>query len=278
MPRFLRILVLIPLLLSLLSCSDAAPAPCARFYFLDVGQGDALLIRTPEGDVLVDASDEAAQELLCLRLEQIGVRSLRLAVFTHPDEDHIGGGDGVLSRFPTDEIWISPAPMENEAARLLLETAERCGTTVSVVQAPKISFMGRMTLAVLAPIGNLSGDSNEGSLILRVQYGDTTALLMGDADAAAEETLITRYGRSQLDCDILKVGHHGSNTSSTPLFLRAAHPTYAVISCGAGNSYGHPTGEVLEKLRDAGAEVLRTDLCGEIVFQTDGTALTRVFD
>lgn len=278
MPRFLRILVLIPLLLSLLSCSDAAPVPCARFYFLDVGQGDALLIRTPEGDVLVDASDEAAQELLCLRLEQIGVRSLRLAVFTHPDEDHIGGGDGVLSRFPTDEIWISPAPMENEAARLLLETAARCGTTVSVVQAPKISFMGRMTLAVLAPIGNLSGGGNESSLILRVQYGDTTALLMGDADASAEETLITRYGRSQLDCDILKVGHHGSNTSSTPLFLRAAHPTYAVISCGAGNSYGHPTGEVLEKLRDAGAEVLRTDLCGEIVFQTDGTTLTRVFD
>ena len=274
MQRILRTLCAVILLIFLLSaCGDSRQNRNVRFYFLDVGQGDSLLIRTPDGDILVDASDEAAQALLCLRLEQLGVKSLRLAVFTHPDEDHIGGADGVLARFPTEEIWISRAPMENEAAQLLLQTAERCGSTVTLVQAGDLGQVGEVALSVLAPIGDVSDGGNEGSIVMRVQYGETAALLMGDADAEAEEDLIARYGSTQLACDLLKVGHHGSNTSSTPSFLQSAHPTYAVISCGAGNSYGHPTGEVLQKLRDAGIEVFRTDLLGEIAFQSDGTVI-----
>ena len=278
MQRIARTLCAVILLLCLLcACGDREAERSVQFHFLDVGQGDSLLIRTPDGDILVDASDEAAQELLCLRLEQLGVKSLRLAVFTHPDEDHIGGADGVLARFPTEEIWVSPAPMENEAAQLLLQTAERCGSRITVVQAGMLGQIGDFTFAVLAPIGDASDGGNEDSIVMRVQYGETTALLMGDADAEVEENLIARYGSTQLACDLLKVGHHGSNTSSTPSFLRAAHPTYAVISCGAGNSYGHPTGEVLKKLHDAGIEVFRTDLCGEIVFQSDGRSVRRIF-
>jgi len=273
MRRFMRGILLLLLLLLTVSCRASESDPCVRFHFLDVGQGDALLIRTPDGDILVDASDESAQALLCLRLEQLGVTSLRLAVFTHADEDHIGGADGVLSQFPADEIWISAAPMENEAARLLLQTAETSGSTVTIVRSGHLLLVGKLALAVFAPIGDVSNGGNESSIVLRLQYGETTALLMGDADIAVEEALITRYGVTQLSCDLLKVGHHGSNTSTSPRFLRVTRPTYAVISCGAGNSYGHPTGEVLQKLRDERVEVLRTDLCGEIVFETDGKTL-----
>lgn len=269
---FLLLLLLI-CLLSLGSCQRGDSAARVRFYFLDVGQGDALLIRTPEGDVLVDAGDESAQELLCLRLEQLGVKSLRLAVFTHPDEDHIGGADGILSRFQTDEIWISGAPMENEAARRLLEEANARQTAITVVQGREVQPIGGAYFAVLAPIGDVSEGGNESSIVLRVQFGERVAILTGDADSKGEEMLVERYGRSQLACDLYKVGHHGSNTSSSVAFLRTMRPTYAVISCGASNSYGHPTGEVLAKLRDEGITVLRTDRCGEIVFETDGDYL-----
>lgn len=276
MKRLLRILLPILLLLSLVACRSAEREEVVRFHFLDVGQGDALLIRTPDGDILVDAADEAAEALLCLRLEQLGVRSLRLAVFTHPDEDHIGGADGVLSRFLTDEVWISGAPMENEAARLLLRAAEQSGAEIKTVCSTYLTQIGGATLAVLAPIGDVSDGGNESSIVLRVSYGDTVAILTGDADSAAEATLIERFGVTQLACDLYKVGHHGSNTSSSIAFLRAMRPTYAVISCGAGNSYGHPTGEILAKLRAEGVTVCRTDLDGEIIFETDGKSLMPV--
>ncbi len=276
MKRLLRILLPILLLLSLVACRSAEREEVVRFHFLDVGQGDALLIRTPDGDILVDAADEAAEALLCLRLEQLGVRSLRLAVFTHPDEDHIGGADGVLSRFLTDEVWISAAPMENEAARLLLRAAEQSGAEIKTVCSTHLAQIGGATLAVLAPIGDVSDGGNESSIVLRVSYGDTVAILTGDADSAAEATLIERFGVTQLACDLYKVGHHGSNTSSSIAFLRAMRPTYAVISCGAGNSYGHPTGEILAKLRAEGVTVCRTDLDGEIIFETDGKSLMPV--
>ena len=276
MQRLLRILPALLLLISLVSCRGAEREGTVRFHFLDVGQGDAILIRTPDGDILVDAADEAAEALLCLRLEQLGVRSLRLAIFTHPDEDHIGGADGVLLRFQTDEVWISGAPMENEAAHLLLRAAEQSGAEVKTVRSTHITQIGGATLAVLAPIGDVSEGGNESSLVLRVACGDTVAILTGDADSAGEAALIERFGVTQLACDLYKVGHHGSNTSTSVAFLRAMRPTYAVISCGAGNSYGHPTGEILAKLRAEGVTVYRTDLDGELVFETDGKTLAPV--
>lgn len=278
MHRLWRIILSVLLLLSLASCHGTEREAIVRFHFLDVGQGDAILIRTPDGDILVDAADEAAEALLCLRLEQLGVRSLRLAVFTHPDEDHIGGADGVLSRFSTEEIWLSGAPMENEAARLLLQAAEQSGAEIKTVRSNHTVQIGGATVAVLAPRGDVSEGGNESSIVLRVRYGDITAIMTGDADSAGEEALIERYGVTQLACDLYKVGHHGSNTSTSVRFLRAMRPTYAVISCGAGNSYGHPTGEILAKLRAEGVTVFRTDLVGEVVFETDGKTIAPALD
>ncbi len=273
MKRLLCMLCLIALCLTHLSCTPNVPDTGCLFYFFDVGQGDATLIRTPSGDILIDAGTESSETQLCLRLEQLGVRSLRLAIFTHADEDHIGGADAVLSQFPAEEIWLSGAPMENEAATLLLRSAQATNAEVCTVGAGKLLQLGELAVSVLAPFGDLSDGGNENSLVLRIQHGEVTAIFTGDADSKAELELVARYGASQLACDLYKVGHHGSNTSSTREFLQAMQPTYAVICCGAANSYGHPTGEVLARLEDAGARIFRTDLCGEIRFESNGQTL-----
>ena len=273
MKRLLCILCLFALLLAALACAHVPANGGCRFYFLDVGQGDSLLIRTPSGDILIDAGTESSEAQLCLRLEQLGVTALRLAIFTHTDDDHIGGADAVLARFPAQEIWLSAAPLENEAAERLLNAALATNAKVCRVGVGTVLTFDNIAVSVLAPFGELSDSGNENSLILRVQHGEVVAMITGDADSKAEAELIAQYGHSQLACDLYKVGHHGSNTSSTWKFLQAMQPTYAVISCGAANSYGHPTGEVLARLEAAGAQVLRTDLCGEIVFESNGQAL-----
>lgn len=273
MKRIGIILLAVLLCCSAVSCRGKTENTLLTLHFLDVGQGDAILLRTSEGDILVDAGTEDAQELLCLRLEQLGVKELALAVFTHPDEDHIGGADGVLSRFPTKEVWTNGAPMTNESARRMLAVAEEKGVAVRSVQIGEIRRFGEVLISVLAPIGSVSEAGNEGSVVLKVNCGKINAILTGDIGVEQEAELVSHYGASQLACDIYKVAHHGSNTSSSAAFLQAMQPTYAVIGCGAANSYGHPMGEVLSRLEAIGATVLRTDLLGEVVFRTDGETL-----
>lgn len=243
--------------------------------FLDVGQGDAALLRTPAGDILIDAGTEESQERLCLGLQALGVRELLLAIFTHNDEDHIGGADGVLSRFSVQEVWVSDTNVDNESAEFLFRTAKERGTVLRSVRAGEIAFLGELTLSVLYPFPFQKAEGNEGSLVLKVNFGETDLIFAGDIGVEQEREIVKRYGRSQLNCDLLKVGHHGSNTSTSELFLETLTPQYAVIGVGAGNSYGHPMGEVLARLEKHGITTLRTDLHGEIVFVSDGKELKR---
>ena len=260
----------------LVACQPVRENPPLRIHVLDVGQGDAVLLRTSAGDVLIDAGPEDAEELLCLRLRQLGVRELALLIVTHPDADHVGGADGVLAEIPTKEILTNGAPLEGESAGRLLQTATRLEISVRAAHTGEVLRFGETVISVIGPIGNDQQAGNEGSLMLKVVCGSVSMLLMGDAGIKQEATLLAAYGETILDCDLYKVGHHGSNTSTSLAFLQCVTPTYAVISCGAANSYGHPFGEVLARLDQVGAEVLRTDLLGELVFETDGEALMRV--
>lgn len=250
-------------------------SPSLEIRFLDVGQGDCTLLRTPEGDILIDAGTEDCQERLCLRLKQLGVEELVLAVFTHNDEDHIGGADGLLSQIPTREIWVSDTEIENESAQLLFRTAEEQGIKVHSARASEIRHLGSVTLSILHPFPFREVEGNEGSLVLKLHYQGLNLIFTGDIGSDQEREIVEHYGKTQLDCDLLKVAHHGSNTSSSELFLQALTPQYAVIGCGTGNSYGHPMGEVLTRLETHGATVLRTDLEGEIIFTWDGAVLKR---
>lgn len=270
--RVTVIFLLLTVIVALVGC-DPSDTPTLRLYFLDVGQGDAILLRTPEGDVLIDAGTEESQEMLCLRLEQLGVTELVLAVFTHADSDHMGGADGVLETFPVKALWLSDALDASEASLRLAETLKETDTEVSRVRYGASKEIGGAWISVLHPITDDGASGNENSLVLKLHYGEIDVLFTGDAGAEQEKILLDTYGASQLACDLYHVGHHGSDTSSGKDFLEAMQPRYAVISCEAANVYGHPTGEVLARLESVGAEVLRTDLLGEILFETDGSEL-----
>ncbi|MBQ9760456.1 MAG: MBL fold metallo-hydrolase [Clostridia bacterium] len=269
--RLLCLLLAVLLLLPLSSCKEDTPPPLLEMHFLDVGQGDATLLRTLDGDILIDAGTDDTQDRLCLHLENLGVTSLLLAIFTHSDEDHIGGADGVLRKFPTETVWISEFFEDSECTRLLISAAVDTGAQIQTVSASSHRKIGDVALSVLSPMGSMDGASvNDKSLVLKLVCGEASALLMGDAESATEALLLEQYDHAQFNCDVLKLGHHGASTSSSEAFLNTVRPQYAVISCGAANYYGHPHGETLARLQSVGATVLRTDRLGDVVLMTDG--------
>lgn len=274
--RALCILLLLGGLLLLSGCRGEASNAPLQIYFLDVGQGDCALLRTEEGDILIDAGPESSQEALVHRLYSLGVTSLRLAIFTHPDEDHLGGADGVLEHFPAEQVWVNGNEESSETVEAFLSAVEKTGATLRAVRAGERIRFGEAELVVLAPLTGISFEGNSGSVIVRVTCGESSALFSGDAEMDAEAALLEHYGREALSAGLYKVSHHGAANGSSEAFLRAVRPQYAVICCGAENPYGHPNGATLLRLAEAGAEVYRTDLCGDILFVTDGTKWERI--
>ena len=247
-----------------------------RIYFLDVGQGDCTLIRTREGDILIDAGPESAQDALCLRLKQLGVKEIALAVFTHPDEDHVGGADGVLGQFPVKEVWLPVREMDNPSAARMEKAIEENGSKRKNVRAGERLLLGEVAISTLAPFGNASNDPNDNSIVLRVTCGDVAMLFMGDASVKVENKLMESYAAEHISADLYKVGHHGSSTSNTEAFLNAVNPQYAVICSSIDNSYGHPHGVVIERLQNIGATVLMTATDGEVVLECNQSAIWHI--
>ncbi len=266
MKRIVCVFLLIHILLQSVGCAPKTEdEPLLELICLDVGQGSATLLRTPEGDILVDAGTEAGQSDLCLLLDSLGVEKLSLLILTHPDEDHIGGADGILERFETELVWLNGESGENDSYRRLTDTLTERNVPAKTVEASDGAVFGELYVTVLSPFSDEAvGSENDGSVVLLLRCASFGALLMGDASERTELKLLEAYGAAHLDVDVLLVGHHGSNDSSCSEFLDAVQPKYAMISCGAGNSYGHPDGRTLARLESVGAEVLRTDLQGKI--------------
>ena len=277
---FCLFLALACILFSLSACTPEVMSDEAlcRIYFLDVGQGDCTLIRTREGDILIDAGPESAQDALCLRLKQLGVKEIALAVFTHPDEDHVGGADGVLSQIPIKEIWLPLQEMGNPSAARMEEAIQKNGATRKDIKAGERITVGDVVIISLAPFGDATADPNDNSIVIRVTCGDVGMLFMGDASAKVEQKLITNYAQGTILADLYKVGHHGSSTSNTQAFLEVVKPKYAVICSSIDNSYGHPHGVVVERLQSIGATVLMTATDGEVVLECNKTAIWQIED
>lgn len=237
----------------------------SEVVFLDVGEGSATLIRTEAGCILVDAGPESTQETLVEHLKQLGVRELALAVFTHPDEDHIGGADGILRAFPTREVWTNGEPAESDSYDAFLRAVEAEQVPVRSVSADAHWESGDLAVTVLSPAAALAGtqSENENGLVLLVEAAGKRILLMGDAGQETETRLLAELPDS-LHADILLAGHHGSNSAGSEAFLAAVAPETIVISCGAGNAYGHPDGRALERMQAVCGDIRRTDLLGDI--------------
>ncbi len=226
-------------------------------HFIDVGQGDAALLLSGGQAVLVDAGTSQSADSLVRYLQELGVTELYAAIATHPHADHIGGMAQVIEAFPIGHFYMGAETQNTATYERMLDALDAQGVPVSVPEpGEELVFDSGASVTFLGPADDVpKGNLNDRSLICLFRAGEQDVLLMGDAESAAEQSLLAHY--PSLRCDVLKVGHHGADTSSSVEFLRTVQPTTAVVSCGVDNDYGHPDPQTLENLSLAGVDDVR---------------------
>jgi competence protein ComEC len=240
-------------------------------HFIDVGQADATLLLHEDVAVLVDAGHWQRSDVVPY-LHSQGVDRLDLVVVTHPHADHIGQFDQVMDAFDVAEVWWSGSTTTTQTFGRALSALERSDAAYEEPRAGSSTVIGPLSIDIVNPPAGVNlPDLHDASLGFTVTYGDVVLLFTGDAEAATERRMVDGAG-GRLRADILQLGHHGSSTSTTAPFLSAVDPEVAVYSAGAGNQYGHPHAEVLERLQSAGVEVYGTDVHGHVVVSTDGVS------
>ena len=251
----------------------ADTASSAVVHFIDVGQADAACIVLPGGEtMLIDAGCNASEDQLLAYLSKYRITHIDYAIFTHPHEDHIGGADAVLGACEIDHVLLPDAAAATSTYEIMLDCIATEGCSVRYAVPRDTYTLGDASFTILAPITVDEKDLNNASIMLSFRYGDTTFLFTGDAESSSESAVLAEYAAA-LDADVLKVGHHGSSTSSSDAFLAAVSPDAAVISCGTDNDYGHPHTETLESLGNYTEHIFRTDRLGSVRIYTDGHEL-----
>jgi competence protein ComEC len=240
-------------------------------YFIDVGQADSALIVSDGATMLIDGGNVADSGLVYTFLKDHGVSHLDYIVCTHAHEDHVGGLAGALN-YATADVALAPVTEnDTKAFKNFVKYLNEQGVSITIPKPSGTFKLDGANVKILGPI-NSSDEPNNTSIVMKITYGTTSFLFTGDAERA-EEADILEAGYD-LSATVLKVGHHGSCTSTTYPFLREIMPQYAVISCETGNSYGHPHEETLSKLRDADVTLYRTDLQGTITCTSDGKTVS----
>lgn len=242
-------------------------------HFIDVGQGDATLILCDGQSMLIDGGDKSASSTVFTYLKKLDLTYLDYVVCTHPDADHVGGLSGALEQAKAGTVFCPVDDYDTKAFRNFKTRVEAQGKRLINPGADTVFSLGSATVTVLTPRESYpKSDNNNKSIVLRVVYGKTSFLFTGDAEHASESAMCD--AGVTLKSTVLKVGHHGSETSTSIRFLREVMPQYAIISCGKNNKYGHPTDQTLSRLEQAGATIFRTDLQGDIICESDGVTVT----
>lgn len=242
-------------------------------FFIDCGQGDAILIKSPAGEyMLIDGGTrDEGRNITSFMLDQ-GVKQLAVVVGTHPHSDHIGGLAEIINSFPVQKVYLPRVTHNTKSFEALLDAIKGQNLKISTASRGVEIPLAGLEACFLAPVGNDYEELNNYSAVIRIEYGDNSFVFTGDAEDVSEREMLS--GEQELDADVLKVGHHGSSSSSSPEFLKAVSPQYAVIMCGTDNDYGHPHRETLKALDNAGVKVYRTDLNGTIIMTSDGRSIT----
>lgn len=252
-------------------------------HFMDVGQGDSILVifidtNPDNGDdsasMLIDAGDTSKGTFVRNYLSKQDISELDYVVCSHSDADHIGGMASVINNVPvvSETVWGNGNKKDTHAFDNLISEIDYKGYSYEIPELGKVYSLGLADFMFIAPsIGH--SDENNSSLVMKLWYGDISFLLTGDCEEEEELEIINGDYASYLSADVLKVGHHGSRSSTTQEFVSLISPVYAVISCGEDNSYGHPHQSALNNLREQGAQLFRTDIQGSLVASTDGTEI-----
>lgn len=258
-------------------------------HFIDVGQGDATLIKCGDHTMLIDTGEDDKGTAIQYYLTKQGVEELDYLILTHPDSDHIGSADVIITKFSIEHVLMPDYEKDNSTYRKMMEaldyrrmkaeivtTEEMADSKTSAAYTVGSSFyLGEAVCTILGPVQQYD-EPNNSSIALLIRYGDTGFLFTGDAEKQAERDILEYCADNgiSLQADVYKAGHHGSSTSSGDVLLEAVAPAWTVISCGKGNSYGHPHEETLEHFRMRGIQIYRTDEQGSIVAYSDGRDIT----
>ncbi|QNO15771.1 MBL fold metallo-hydrolase [Alkalicella caledoniensis] len=275
--KILSLVLILALSFILVSCDiildsedSKMPTTDLKVHFIDVGQGDSILIQHSEKTILIDGGDRRYGDTVVGYLNNNGVEHIDIVISTHPHADHIGGLIEVLNRLTVDEV-IDPG---------VIHTTKTFEDYLTLIDQKEIIFtQGRagmsrelaegMKMEILHPTKPSPRHLNDASIVVRITFGDISFMFTGDAENPSELQMLER--NNDFSSQILKVGHHGSSTSTSDEFLQKVSPEIAIIMVGEGNSYGHPHKETLEKLGELNIDVYRTDINGTIVITTDGT-------
>lgn len=262
--------------------ADAGTAPSVsasnsklKVHYLDVGQGDSEFLELPNGQtMLIDAGVSERGAGIVSYINGLGYSKIDYIICTHPHADHIGGMAEVVNSFAVGKIYMprtsSSDTPTTKVYKNLLSAIQNKGLSINTAKfGVTVVDTGSLSIKMIAPKGSNYGDLNQYSAVLMLQYGNNKFLFMGDAGNVSENEIT-----ADVKADVIKVGHHGSKTSTGASFIKKVSPKYAVIEVGKGNSYGHPTAQCLSRLQSVGANVYRTDECGTIIFTSDGNVIT----
>ena len=250
--------------------SYEVPNGTAEIHFIDVGQGDATLIKVGDKNILIDTGESSAEDELLAYLDSHSVKEIEYFVVTHFDTDHFGNGIEILETYDVKKLLIPDQVKTTVSYENFIDkaTEQKESRDIEILNANEMIgeklVVNELELTILAPLKDNYDDSNDYSVVLMARYGNKRVLLSGDAEKESEEDMVSKYSTSDLDCDVFKLGHHGSRTSSSQELLDLATPEYVVACCGEDNKYGHPHEEVLNRVKHL--KLYRTDEQGSIVF------------